>query len=66
MRLIRLSVQTEQGKPEGNIWVHPNTLETIQDMGDGQCILELGRGSWRIAGSAHRVAQMFEQAMKDA
>ena len=66
MKLVRLPVHIEQGEPEGNIWVNPAMLENIQDMGDGQCLLELNRGTWRIAGSAHRVAQMFEQAMKDA
>ena len=65
MRLVRLPVQEEQGRPVGNIFVVPTALEHIQIMDDQQCIIELTRSSIRIAASGLRVAQEFERALTE-
>ncbi len=65
MKLVRLPLHQEQGEPVGDVFVTPTALEHIQIMEGQQCILELTRSTLRIAANGLRVAQLFQQAMKE-
>ena len=63
MKIMKIDVVVSRGGVDV-YYINPHHLESVQDLGSGECVLELTRSTLRVQMTVGQISAAFEAAMK--
>ena len=63
MKMMKIDVVVSRGGVDV-YYINPHHLESVQDLGSGECVLELVRSTLRVQMTVVQISAAFEAATK--